>query len=76
MFYNCDNVATILSELFSPRSHKKHILDLKTEPRWQLNAISRNISVDTAPISTVLGERLVFHTRFFNSTLLFPTVTP
>lgn len=69
------NVATILSELSSPRSHKKHIFELKTESRWQLNAISRNISVDTAPISIALGECLVFHTCIFSSSLLFPTVT-
>lgn len=53
------------------RSHKKCIFVLKTESRCLLNIISRNISVDTAPISIVLVGAL--YPSFTFSVQSFPS---
>lgn len=69
------NMATILSEMSFPRSHKKCIFVLKTESRCQLNILSRNISVDTAPITIALGKCLVSLAHVFSPSFPFPSVT-
>lgn len=63
-------MATILSVITFTRSHKKRIFVLKPESSCQLNLITRNISVDIAPINMALGKCLVSLTLFTPGILL------
>jgi len=69
-------MATVLSEMSFLRSHKKYIFVLKTESRCQLNIISRNISVDTTPVSIAQGKCLVSLIHIFSLSLPFSSTTP